>query len=34
MKLNKKEVPSEDTLILFKRGIKIIMRGRGREGPG
>ena len=33
-KLNKKEGPSEDASIPLRRGNKIIMGGRGREGPG
>jgi hypothetical protein len=32
MKLNKKEGPSVDTSIPFRRGNKIITKGRGREG--
>jgi hypothetical protein len=33
MKLNKKEGPSEYTLIPLRKGNKIIIDGRGREGP-
>jgi hypothetical protein len=33
-KINKKEGPSEDASILFRKGNKIIMGGRGREGLG
>jgi hypothetical protein len=33
-KLNKKEGPSKDASIPPGRGNKIIMGGRGREGPG
>jgi hypothetical protein len=33
-KPNKKEDPSEDASILLRRGNKIIMGARGREGPG
>ena len=31
--LNKKEGPSEDTWISLRRGNKLVMGGRGREGP-
>jgi hypothetical protein len=34
MKFNKKEGPSEDASDSFRRGNKIIMGSRGREGPG
>ena len=34
MKLNKKEGQSVDASIPLRRGNKIIMGGRGREGPG
>jgi hypothetical protein len=34
MKLNKKEGPSVDASIPFRRGNTIIMVGRGRERPG
>jgi hypothetical protein len=34
MKLNKGEGPSEDTSIPLRRESKIIMGGRGMEGPG
>ena len=33
-KFNKKEGPNEDTSVPLRRGNKIIIRGRGREGPG
>ena len=33
MKLNRKEGPSVDASIPLRRGNKIIMGGRGREGP-
>ena len=33
-KLNKKEGPSADAWILLKRGNKIVIRGRWREGTG
>ena len=32
--LNKKEGPSEDASISLRKGNKIIMGGRGREGLG
>jgi hypothetical protein len=31
---NKKEDPSKDVSISLRRGNKIVMGGRGREGPG
>ena len=34
MKPNKKGGPSVDASIPLRRGNKIIMGGRGREGPG
>ena len=34
MKLNKKEGQIVDASIPLRRGNKIIMGGRGREGPG
>jgi hypothetical protein len=34
MKLKKKEDLSVDASVLLRRGKKIIMGGRGREGPG
>jgi hypothetical protein len=34
MKFNKKKGPSEDALIPLRRGIKIILESREREGPG
>jgi len=33
MKLNKREDQGVDASILLRRGNKIIMGGRGREGP-
>jgi hypothetical protein len=33
-KLNKKEGPSEDAWISLRRGNKIVIRGRWREGTG
>jgi hypothetical protein len=33
-KLNKKEGQSDDVLLLLRRGNKIVMGGRVREGPG
>jgi hypothetical protein len=34
MKFNKKEVPSVDASISFRKGNKIITGGKGRVGPG
>ena len=34
MKLKKKEDQSVDASVLLRRGNKIIMEGRRREGPG
>ena len=34
MKLNKKDGPSVDISLPFKRRNKAIIRGRGRKGPG
>jgi hypothetical protein len=34
MRFNKKESPSEDASITLRKEKKIIMRGRGRKGPG
>ena len=34
MKLNKKEGPSVYTSIPLRKGNKIVIGGRGREGPG
>jgi len=34
MTFNKKEGPSMDASVLLRRGYKIIVGGRGREGPG
>ena len=34
MKPKKKEDQSMDASVLLRRRIKIIIRGRGREGPG
>ena len=34
MKLKKKEDQSVDASVLLRRGNKMIMGGRGREGPG
>ena len=34
MKFKKKEDQSVDASVLLRRGNKIIMGGRGREGPG
>jgi hypothetical protein len=33
-KINKLKVPSEDALIPLEREKKMVMRNRGREGPG
>jgi hypothetical protein len=33
-KFNKKEEPSEDALIPLRRGNKMTIGGRGKEGPG
>jgi hypothetical protein len=33
-KLNKKEDPNEGASIPLRMGSKLIMRGRGKEGPG
>jgi hypothetical protein len=32
-KLKEKEDPSEDSWIPLRRGNKIVLKGRGREGP-
>ena len=34
IKFNKKESQSMDASVLLRKGTKIIMRCRGREGPG
>ena len=34
MNLKRKENQRVDVSVLLRRGNKIIMRGRGREGPG